>query len=157
MPDPTRQQGFTIVELITVMVIIGVLAAVSAPVFFNVQVFRERGFFDETVAAVRYAQKHAVATHCTVRVVTTAGGFTLYGPATSADCVSGPFSTQLADPSGSAATFARLAPDGVTLSAEDFSFRADGSASFAGQTLSINVGGGQSFTVWQATGFVQTP
>lgn len=137
------------VEMIMVIVIVGILAAVSGPLFFNVQVFQERGFFDETVSAVRYAQKYAVASGCTVRVVIVANGFTLYRGAA---CSTGPFTTPLADPSGSAETFSRTAPDGVALTAADFNFFANGSASAA---VLVNVGTGRSFSVVQQTGFVQ--
>ena len=56
-----RQYGFTMVELITVIVILGILAAVAAPRFFEVNVFKSRGFSDEVKAVLRFAQKTAIA------------------------------------------------------------------------------------------------
>lgn len=56
-----RQRGFTLVELIMVMVIVGVLAAVVAPKFFDNSVFQSRGFSDQVQATLRYAQKTAIA------------------------------------------------------------------------------------------------
>lgn len=144
------------VELIVVIVIIGILAAAAGPMFFNVEVFRGQGFIDEVLSAVRYAQKHAVATGCTVRVVTAANQLTLYGPANQAACQSGPFGTVLPDPSGGAATFIRTAPDGVVLSAADFTFLPGGTATVAYPSLTINIGD-RTFTVFQQTGFVRTP
>ena len=148
--------GFTLVELIVTLIIIALIAAVSGPVFFNINTFREGGFYDETVSALRYAQKYAVASHCTVRVQTTATGFTLYRPAAVGNCnTPGAYTTPLTDPSGNATTFTRTAPSGVTLTAADFTFNSSGTASVA-PSLVISVGGRQ-LTVIGETGFVQTP
>ena len=38
------QRGFTLVELVTVMVIIGILSATAAPRFFDTDVFANRGY-----------------------------------------------------------------------------------------------------------------
>jgi MSHA pilin protein MshC len=154
MLSPHRHRGFTLVEMIVTLIIIALIAAVSGPVFFNVNTFRESGFYDETVSAVRYAQKYAVASGCTVRVQTTATGFTLYRPAAVANCNTlGSYTTPLTDPSGNATTFTRTAPSGVALSAADFAFTASGSASVS-PSLVITVGSRQ-LTVIGETGFVQ--
>lgn len=50
------------------MVIIGILAAVAAPRFFDNNVFQSRGAADQTKAALRYAQKIAIAQHRNVSV-----------------------------------------------------------------------------------------
>jgi len=55
------QHGFTLVELIIVIVLLGVLAVFAAPRMFNSADFYARGFHDETLAMLRYAQKAAVA------------------------------------------------------------------------------------------------
>ncbi len=49
------------VELISVMVIIGILAAVAMPRFFDNNVFQNRGAADQVKAALRYGQKVAIA------------------------------------------------------------------------------------------------
>ena len=59
------------------MIIIGVLAAVAIPRFFDTDVFRARGFADEVQAALRYAQKVAIAQHRNVCVAMTASDNTL--------------------------------------------------------------------------------
>jgi MSHA pilin protein MshC len=148
-------KGFTLVELITTLIIIALIAAVSGPRFFSINTFRESGFYDETVSAVRYAQKYAVASGCTVRVQTIATGFTLYRPASVANCnTPGSYTTPLTDPSGNATTFIRTAPSGVTLSAADFTFTASGTASVT-PSIIVTVGSRQ-FTVIGETGFVQS-
>lgn len=55
------QSGFTLVELIVVLVLAGVLAVVAAPSLFSTGDFYARGFHDETLALLRYAQKTAIA------------------------------------------------------------------------------------------------
>lgn len=67
------QRGFTMVELISVMVIIGILAAVAMPRFFERASFDSRGFSDEVRATLRLAQKLAIAQRHNVCVnITTA-------------------------------------------------------------------------------------
>lgn len=64
-----RQRGFTLIELIMVMVMLGVLAVFAAPRIFNSDDFYARGFHDETLGLLRYAQKTAIAQRRTVCVV----------------------------------------------------------------------------------------
>ncbi len=149
-----HSKGFTLVELVATLVIIALIAVVSGPRFFTIGAFQQQGFFDETISAVRYAQKLAVATNCTVRVQITATGFTLLRPATNTPpaCTAGTYTTPVADPTGSAPTFTRTAPGSVTLSpSTNIDFASDGSAS---TTLTVSVGS-RSFKVYAATGFVQ--
>jgi len=59
---PTRcQAGFTMIELITVMIVVGILAAVAIPRLADRSDFDNRGFQDETRSLLRYAQKSAIA------------------------------------------------------------------------------------------------
>ena len=147
-------KGFTLVELVATLVIIALIAVVSGPLFSNVDVFKRSGFFEETLSAVRYAQKYAVASGCTVRVQTTTTGFTLFRPASVANCnTPGSYTTPLTDPSGNAPTFTRTAPSGVTLSIHDFTFAADGTAS-ASPSISVGGIGGPTINVVGATGYV---
>jgi MSHA pilin protein MshC len=58
---PARQFGFTLVELIIVMVVIGVLGAVAAPRFFQRQGFDAVTYADQVRSVIRYGQKLAIA------------------------------------------------------------------------------------------------
>ncbi|MES1980997.1 MAG: GspH/FimT family pseudopilin [Pseudomonadota bacterium] len=53
--------GFTLVEMVTMIVIAGVLAAFAAPRFFDRSAFDSRGFYDQLKSTLRYAQKAAIA------------------------------------------------------------------------------------------------
>ncbi len=69
--------GFTLIELIMVMVIIGVLAIAVLPRFADRSAFESRGFHDETMSLLRYAQKTAIAQRRTVCVSLNTAGIAL--------------------------------------------------------------------------------
>lgn len=66
------QCGFTLVELITVMVIVGVLAVAVLPRFFTVSEFEDRGSADQVKSILRFAQKTAVAQRRNISVTISA-------------------------------------------------------------------------------------
>jgi MSHA pilin protein MshC len=63
-----RARGFTLIELIMVVVMLGVLAVFAAPRILDTGAFNARGFHDETLSLLRYAQKTAIAQRRTVCV-----------------------------------------------------------------------------------------
>ena len=73
----TRQHGFTLIELVTIIVILGILAVAAAPRFFDRNVFDSRGFNDQVTATLRHAQKTAIAQRRFVCVSFTANSLTL--------------------------------------------------------------------------------
>ncbi|MBU1255198.1 MAG: pilus assembly FimT family protein [Pseudomonadales bacterium] len=106
-----HSRGFTLVELVMTIMIMGILAAVVGPRFFDRQVFDERMFFEEALSAVRYAQKLALASGCPVRAVVDGTGFSVAYAAACGPGIAG--GTLVNDGSGNPYQMAR--PDNVSV------------------------------------------
>ena len=144
------QSGFTLVELVLTLVIIGILAAVVGPRFFDRRVFDERLFFEETVSAVRYAQKLALASGCLTQISLGAGGYHLRR---AANCTSGVYSAEVQGPDGQTPFANTDLPAGVSVSATNFPVVFDSlgrPSSAASATI-----GAFTFSVTAETGLVQ--
>lgn len=72
-----RQHGFTLVELVVVIVVTGILAAVVSTRFMDRNVMDSRAFADQGGALIRYAQKMAIAQNRDVWVLIANGGIKL--------------------------------------------------------------------------------
>ena len=71
-----KASGFTLVELVVIMVILGILAVAVIPRFFD-NAFSERGFHDGVKAAIQHARKVAVGSRRYVCVAVVANGVAL--------------------------------------------------------------------------------
>jgi MSHA pilin protein MshC len=66
-PSPLTFSGFTLIELIAAILVVGILVAIAAPRLFGSDNFRARSLAEEAAAAIRYGQKLAVASQCRIQ------------------------------------------------------------------------------------------
>lgn len=146
--------GFTLIELVGVMVLTGMLAVVLLPRFSGTGAFEAGAFRDEVASALRYAQKSAVSHRRLVCATFTQSRVTLSiaGSNPAASC--GP--NTLNAPDG-AADFASTGSPLLTAGIGPIFFQPSGQVTTAAGAVtdfSINVAGAQAITVIGATGHV---
>ena len=143
--------GFTLVELILVLLLIGVLGAVAMPGMFRMAAFSAAGARQQTLVALRYAQKTAIAQRRTVCVAVTANGLAL-----TMDAAVPP-----AGACGAALALPFAAPDPVAMNATvngaaiaAFGFLPPGSTNQA-NAITIAIAGAAPVTVGAETGYAR--
>lgn len=150
--------GFSLVELVSAIAIVGVLAAVALPRFASTRSFESRGFHDEAIGAVRFAQKTAIAWRRQVFVCVTAPPSSV-SVGTASGC-----GTPISHPA-TGNPLATNAPTGVTLPAVEFRFDGagrplDGASGNPSATITIpfssSIGGdpARQIVVEAETGYV---
>ena len=147
------------VELVITIIIVGILAAVTVPRFFDANVFQARGFYDVATVILQYANKVAIAQRRAVFVNlnATSGQISLCYVNTFPCVVA---ANQVPDPTG-LRPYTVTAPSGITLSlsvASPYTFFFDAigrpynatdivpTSTFTGLTVTIS-GGGDTRTI----------
>jgi MSHA pilin protein MshC len=141
-----RHDGFTLIELIVVIVLVGIVALIAAPRFFTASTFDASRFHEAAISAIRYAQKVAVAQHTDVYVVAT--------PTSVALCYDAGCATAVPSPADGTA-FVVNAPAGIGITAAAFNFTALGAPNGnIPRTLIISGDVARQIVIEQETGYV---
>jgi MSHA pilin protein MshC len=151
-------RGFTLVELITVMILLGILAVVAMPNLNTAQGFNATSFRDRTAASLRFAQKSAVAKRRMVCATVTAGALALsvnaaFGAASCTNAMAGPDGQSPAALSPSSNVTLASAPAGPLYFQPSGAVTSD-AAGTAPTTFILTVTDQAPITVNGATGYV---
>lgn len=125
------------------IVILGIMAVTVLPRFSDKSVFAARGFREETLALLRYAQKSAVAERRTVCVTVNATGLTLTVASTAGSTSCSPALTLPFTPRG-----------GTGLGGSSFKFLGSGATDQTG-TIALTVTGESNIQVDAVTGYAR--
>lgn len=140
------ENGFTLIELTVVIILIGILSVVAIAKLTGVDEFQVRGFFDSARSTVRFAQKVAVAQRANVFVVNTANTIRV--------CYDLACASAVVDPTTGGAMTA-TAPSGVAVSGlASTSFDGLGRANPGGMFTVSGAGVTQNIVIEAATGYV---
>lgn len=154
--------GYTMVELATVIAIIGFLSVIAAPRFFSTVSYQRQVYYDEILNSVRYARKLAVGSGSHIQISVTGNSITLQRRVEGGSCAAATF-VAIPDPALNSLGYSKVAPTNVTLT-----FSSDWPIYFNGlgqalrasdctvvNTDTITVVGGNTVTLVGQTGFVQ--
>jgi MSHA pilin protein MshC len=155
-PESQSQRGFTLIELVAVIVIASILAILAAPSLLGLNTFDSGGFYDQMLVTLRYAQKTAIAQNRHVCVALTANDKVTLTTGTDSACTTNPGgSTNLAPTPPCSQTTYAVCSSNATFSSplSSFSFDAQGGPSFA-STQKISISGAGSICIAAETGYV---
>ena len=152
--NKSHNSGFSMIELIAVVVLLGILSIVALGRFTDPDEFAARGFFDDTVAAVGFAQKLAISSGCDVRVSLAVASFQLLQSST---CTADDFANPVANPANRSNVYQNSnIPAGFSLTAGTVTFNARGAREEATSVFSLTDGSTTySFRVHVTTGLVE--
>jgi len=157
-PFALRARGFTLVELIAIMLVIGVLAVIVMPKFDGAMGARSEAARDEAVAALRYAAQTAQSHRRLVCADVSSGGLALRiatsRGATNCDtALPGPdgSSTYTTNPGGASFT---LSPAGTLYFQPNGRATSDGAGATA-SSRALAISNATSITILGETGLVQ--
>lgn len=148
-----RAAGFTLLELIVVIILIGILSVAVVPRMTNTQSLSNHGFSDQLKAAVGFARKSAVASRRNVCVIFGAANVSIRRAAAAG---AGTACTLALINPATGSAYALVPPSGVTVASTTptLIFGALGSAN-ADTTVTLTGDATQGFVVVGSTGYVQ--
>ena len=150
----TSNFGFTLVELVVIIVLLGILSYYAAPRFIGVLDFERSGFYNEVVSATRYAHKLAVGRGCQVGIEFQEDGYQLKEPP--GGCSGSP-SVPLPD----SHPVSSRSSDNIQISSTEgiphsVTFNALGKCTKGcSGNLTVSVGG-RNMTIYEESGYVET-
>ena len=141
--------GFSLIELIVVIVVMAVLVGVAVPRFFGKADFEAPAFAQELASAARYAQKLAVVSGCPVDLAVSTSGYALFQSQQATPACTGAMTLAVKHPATGEA-FAASAPSGIALGgAATIRFSAAGipnaAADFTVVDRHVTVGAGSGY------------
>jgi MSHA pilin protein MshC len=151
-----RSAGFSLIELTMVIVLLGILSVFALGRLSNPDEFALKGFFDDTVNAIRFGQKLAVSTGCDVKANITGGGYQLLR---SSSCNAEDFTALVDHPANRSNAYENLSSGFIITPATSVIFNARGTTE-TGDTLSYTITGGGTaygFTIFGQTGLINVP
>ncbi len=155
---PNSSKGFTLIELVMVIIILGILAATAIPKFAGQSAYDERFFYEDVLAGLRHAQKLAMSTGCSVEFNQTASGFELMH---NTNCFSGGAADYSTDVFRPGDTFGYVVGNSSAVWTSDENpliFTAEGQVSNAGgatQNSTTLTTGGWIITIDGQTGYIR--
>ena len=152
-----RNAGWTLAELVVVIAVLAIVAALAAPRSLDRDLFAARGYAVELASAARLSRAVATASTCPVQLQISNAGYIARQPAiqgTHCAATASGFVTTVARASGG--LIQGVAPASLPpLGALQWTFNGNGSVQIAGGAVAVV--GPQSITVDPATGAVTGP
>ena len=148
-------QGFTLIELVAVIILLSILGVVALSRLGDTGQFESKAFYDDVVNALRYAQKKAVSTGCDVQVTLSATGYTLFQRGDENNCsdISVAFSLPVVNPVNRNDPYQNSLAGANINPPATFIFTAESTVSNLGGDQTFTMGSRQ-FTVYQNSGLV---
>lgn len=150
----SSKNGFSVIELVIVIVLISIVSIFALPRLFNQSAFDEVGFHLDLLNALRYGQKNAIATGCDVQVTISVAGpsyvLNYRSGGTNTTCGTGAFTDPVPHPQGQGGFMGTTSADVVLSSNLNIIFDSAGTPS-SGGSLTV---GSKTITVEPVTGYV---
>ena len=147
-------KGFTLVELIVTMIILGVIASVAGPKFFGKGSYDEIGFSNTLTSTLGFAQKLAMTSGCDTRVTLTSTTASVFQRATA--CDTGTLTRPVERMTGDA--YVEAVPSGLTVETFDIYYDSRGRPRATDDSLYLNANdisiGSRTVRIEAETGYV---